>query len=65
MKEKIIKCCICNKQIKDYKPTRLYRFEYAAGNYNQYSAVEHWNFCKKCYNIFDKWIQKYNEKEGI
>ena len=61
MNKKIF-CCICHKEIIDYKPTRLYKFKYGAGNYNQYSEIEHWNFCKRCYKSFENWINKYKEK---
>ena len=58
---KIYVCCICHKELKD-KPIRLVKQEYAAGRYNQYSQVDKFDICQKCYISFDRWIKKHNER---
>lgn len=57
---KIYKCCICKKKLKE-KPIRLVKQEYAVGNYNQYGYVDKYDICKRCYSVFDKWIDKHKE----
>ena len=64
---KIYKCSICHKTL-DYKPIRLVKQEYGIGKYNQYTGVTNYDFCKRCYQVFDKWIRKYeviNDKKDI
>lgn len=57
---KIYSCCICHKVLKD-KPIRLTKKEYGIGNYKQYSPVANYDFCDKCYKVFDNWITKHKE----
>lgn len=56
---KIYTCCICH-EILNYKPIRLVKQEYGAGTYNQYANICNYDFCKKCYNKFNSWINKHN-----
>ena len=58
--EKIYKCCICNKTLKD-KPIRLVKQEYDIGTYKQYSNVDKYDICRSCFRVFDNWIRKYKE----
>lgn len=58
MKQSI--CCICHKKL-DYKSTRLTKQEYGNGKYKQYYPVENYDICDKCYETFDRWIEKYKE----
>ena len=61
------KCVICNKTLKE-KPIRLIKYIYGAGRFNQFSQVDKWDFCKRCYAKFENWINKHrrdNEKNNI
>lgn len=62
-KKKKYQCCICKKILEDHKPIRLVKQEYGIGNYSQYSYVEKYDFCKKCYGVFNAWINKHKKKE--
>lgn len=57
---KIYRCCICNKQLKE-KPIRLVKQEYGAGNYKQYSQVDKYDICQRCYISFDRWLEKHKK----
>ena len=59
--KKIYKCTICHKELKD-KPIRLTKQEYGI-KYNQYSPVENYDFCNRCYKVFNNWIIKHKEGE--
>ena len=52
-------CCICHKTLNDKKPIRLVKQEYGAGAYNQYSNVDKYDICERCYKVFDNWIKKH------
>ena len=54
---KIYKCCKCGKTLED-KPIRLVKEVYGAGKYNMLYRTEHYDFCDKCYQIFDDWLKK-------
>ena len=60
---KIYKCCICHETLKE-KPIRLVKQEYGFGNYNQYAQVDKYDICKKCYQIFNRWINKHKVEYG-
>lgn len=55
-------CCICHKELKEYKPIRLtkelYGLHYRGGHY----PVEHYDFCKKCYSVFENWLKKHKRE---
>lgn len=53
-------CCICKKTLRE-KPIRLLKQEYGAGKYNQYSQVDKYDFCERCYETFNRWIEKHKE----
>lgn len=53
-------CCIC-KQKLSYKPIRLVKQIHDNKEcYGKYIKVHNYDFCRKCYNTFDKWVKKYN-----
>lgn len=54
-------CCICGEELKEYKPIRLVKQEYGAGRYKQYYPIENYDFCKRCYLVFERWIQKHKK----
>lgn len=55
---KVYNCCICHKTLRE-KPIRLVKQEYGVGNYNQYAQVDKYDVCKKCYTVFNNWIEKH------
>lgn len=61
--ERIYKCCICKKQIKNIDTIRLtkelYGLHYRGGHY----PVEHYDFCPICYKKFNAWIVKYRKDD--
>ena len=57
---KIYKCCICHETL-DYKPIRLTKQKYGAGPYKQYYPIENYDFCKRCYFKFQRWLDKHSE----
>lgn len=57
---KIYKCCICKKTLQE-KPIRLVKEIYGAGRYNQHYPVTFYDFCERCYSVFQRWIDKYND----
>ena len=64
MSGKVYSCTHCGKQLT-YKPVRLYKNIYGAGRFKQYYPVEYYNLCKRCYKIFDIWInQRGGTKNG-
>lgn len=54
-------CCICHNKLEE-KPIRLVKQEYGAGNYNQYANVDKYDICSRCYEVFNKWIEKHKEQ---
>lgn len=62
--KKEYKCCICGEVLNEYKPIRLVEQHYKdePGYYKQYYHYKNYDFCKKCFNTFRKWINKYKEK---
>lgn len=61
--KKIYKCCICHNILQE-KPIRLVKQLYGIGPYNQYTNVEHYDICSKCYKAFDKWLTKHKEENN-
>lgn len=61
-KRRIYKCCICHEKITEYMPIRLTQQKYGAGNYKQYTPIKNFDFCKKCFYIFYKWIEKHSDE---
>lgn len=61
--KKIYKCCICHK-VLDYKPIRLVKqLNDNRVSYNAYHFIKNYDFCNKCYQVFDKWVTKHNEED--
>lgn len=60
---KIYKCCICHEILEEYKPIRLTRQKYGMHHRNQYSPVANYDFCKRCYAKFNRWLKKHKEEE--
>lgn len=54
-------CCICHKELKEEKPIRLIKQIYGAGKYKQYYQTDRYDICKRCYFVFDKWLQKHKK----
>lgn len=61
-KPKIYKCCICHIVLKDYKPYRLVKQVWDGPYGGRYMNIHNYDFCKKCYIVFDRWIRKHEEK---
>lgn len=59
--KKIFKCCICHEVIEGYKPIRLVKQKCKIGLYENYKHICNYDFCKRCYLIFNKWIEKHKE----
>lgn len=60
--KKIFRCCICHRVLNDYKPTRLVKQVYDNKKpYGSYHNSENYDFCKKCYKVFNRWIEKHKE----
>lgn len=57
-------CCICHERLED-KPIRLVKQEYGIGKYLQYSNVDKYDFCEKCYRTFNNWIIKHKEERRL
>lgn len=61
MLKKEYKCCICKKKLDENNmPIRLVKMEYGTKTYNQYSYIEKYDFCNRCYGTFNKWLNKYH-----
>lgn len=59
---KIFTCCRCKKVLK-YKPIRLVKQEYdGKETYGRYWNIHNYDFCPKCYAIFDNWVRKFEVK---
>lgn len=56
------KCCICHKTL-NYKPIRMVKQLYGVGKYKQYSTVNHYDFCQRCYLCINNWIGKHQKEE--
>lgn len=61
--KKIFKCCICHQVLEEYKPIRLVKqkFYNPYGVYGKYKHICNYDFCKKHYAVFEKWIKKHKE----
>ena len=65
-KRYIYYCCICNKEIIDYRPIRFTKKLYGYGKYKQYEEVRTYDFCKECYWALDDLLFKWKRvKKGI
>lgn len=58
--DKIYKCCICHKELKE-KPHRLTHQEYAIAKYKQYAPVKNYDLCDKHFEIFKNWVEKHEK----
>ena len=58
--KKIFRCCICHKVLEDYKPIRLVKQVHdEIVPYGAYHYEDKYDFCKKCYKIFERWLEKH------
>lgn len=63
MQKKVFKCCICGKVLKEYKPIRLVKQVHDEQvPYGAYHHVRNYDFCKKCYRVFEVWLRRHNVK---
>lgn len=60
---KIYECCICHKETEEKSYIRIVKQLYGAGKYNQYYPVNHYDFCKSCYEKLNNWIKKHEKEE--
>ena len=65
-KRYIYTCCICGKEIIEYRPVRLAKQLYGYGRDKQYYQVRTYDFCKECWWALDdllfKW-KRYKSKK--
>lgn len=61
MASKVYVCCICHKKL-DEKPIRLVKQIYGAGKYNQFYPVEFYDFCKRDFLKFQRWLDKHKKE---
>lgn len=55
-------CCICHKELTNYKPIRLVKQVHDEKvPYGKYHNMKNYDFCKECYARFNHWIKKHNE----
>lgn len=55
-------CCICHATVYNNVVVRLQKCLYGAGRTSGHYPVEHYDFCKRCYAKFEKWINKHKEE---
>ena len=55
-------CCICHQELTEYKPIRLTKELYGVGRNGGHYPVEHYDFCKKHYKVFENWLNKHKEE---
>lgn len=59
--KKIYKCCICHKKL----PKMPIRLKYQLGDnketYRAFQTLHNYDFCDKCFKIFEEWINKHKE----
>lgn len=58
-KRYIYHCCICGKEIIEYRPVRFTKQLFGYGNYKQFSPVRDYDFCKECYWALDDLLFKW------
>lgn len=59
---KEFKCCICHDTIK--RNNRLVHQKYDnSETYAKFDNYKIYDFCDKCFKIFQLWIYKHNKKE--
>ncbi len=59
---KVYRCCICHAILEDYKPIRLVKqLHDNKETYGAYHNKANYDFCKRCYAIFNNWIRKHKE----
>ena len=55
-------CCICHKELINYKPIRLVKQVHDEKvPYGTYHNIKNYDFCKECYNKFNNWIIKHEK----
>lgn len=66
-KRYIYKCCICGKEIFEYRPVRLSKQLFGYGTYKQYCTVRNYDFCSECWDVLDDLLFKWqrNKQKGI
>ena len=60
--KKIYKCCICHKELEE-EPIRLVKELYEYQPYKQYKVKANYDFCKRCYSVIEKFINKHKDRE--
>ena len=60
-KLKIYKCCICHTVLDEYKPYRLVMQIWDGPYGGRYMNKNNYDFCKRCYRVFNQWIIKHKE----
>lgn len=58
-KRYIYTCCICNKEIIEYRPVRFIKQLFGYGKYKQYSQIRNYDFCNECYWALDDLLFKW------
>lgn len=58
-KKYIYVCCICGKEIVDYRPVRFAKQLFGYGQYKQYYQVRTYDFCKECWWALDDLLFKW------
>ena len=57
-------CCICHKELINYKPIRLVKQVHDEKNlYGAYHNIKNYDFCKECYLKFNHWIKKHEKEQ--
>lgn len=69
-KRYVYTCCMCGKEIIEYRPVRFVKQLFGYGKHKQYYSVRNYDFCNECYSAIDnllfKWKRlKRKSKEGI
>lgn len=60
---KIYECCICHRILENVTTIRLQKCLYGAGRTSGHYPVAHYDFCKRCYEKINKWIEKHKEED--
>lgn len=62
---KIFRCCICHKVLENYKPIRLVKMVHDNKTpYGAYHYDNKFDLCKRCYKIFNRWIEKHETQNS-
>jgi hypothetical protein len=62
MLNKIYKCFRCGKVIDRYNAVRLTKKLYGVIRYQQFTPVDNFDFCPKCYRIIEKTFEKWRKE---